>query len=70
MNGATCVDGINSNACKCAPGYAGTNCQIGRFEKKPCLKSMFVDDIYNTLPGNEAISNCDAMIVNAIFPIR
>jgi hypothetical protein len=30
LNGATCVDGINEYSCICAPGYNGTNCEIGK----------------------------------------
>ena len=29
MNGATCVDGVNSYTCDCAPGYTGQYCDIG-----------------------------------------
>ena len=31
-NSATCVDGINSYTCKCAPGYEGENCDKGQFQ--------------------------------------
>ena len=30
QNGGTCVDGINSYLCFCAPGYAGINCNDGK----------------------------------------
>ena len=30
QNGGTCSDAINSYTCICAPGYAGSNCEIGK----------------------------------------
>ena len=29
MNGATCLEGTNGYQCQCAPGFDGTNCDIG-----------------------------------------
>ena len=29
VNGATCVDGVNSFTCDCVLGYEGTNCETG-----------------------------------------
>ena len=30
LNGATCVDGVNSFTCTCVVGYMGTNCETGK----------------------------------------
>ena len=29
MNGGNCTDHLNGYACTCAPGYNGTECEIG-----------------------------------------
>ena len=31
MNGATCVDGVNSYTCTCPAGYIGTMCGTGKY---------------------------------------
>ena len=33
-NGGTCEDGINVHTCVCAPGYKGTQCEIGNVSWK------------------------------------
>ena len=30
-NKGTCIDGVNSYACACVPGFEGKNCTIGKF---------------------------------------
>ena len=30
QNGATCYNGLNEYNCTCAPGYTGTNCDVGK----------------------------------------
>ena len=30
INGATCVDAVNSYTCDCVAGYTGQYCEIGR----------------------------------------
>ena len=30
QNDGTCVDGINSYSCRCAPGWQGTKCEISK----------------------------------------
>ena len=31
MNGATCVDWVDSYSCTCPAGYVGNTCETGRF---------------------------------------
>ena len=31
VNGGTCVDQVNAYVCNCTPGYAGVNCQTGKY---------------------------------------
>ena len=31
MNGASCIDGVNSYSCNCVDGYVGRTCETGRF---------------------------------------
>ena len=30
LNGGTCIDSVNDYTCKCAVGYTGKNCSIGK----------------------------------------
>jgi len=32
LNGATCLNEIDNYICSCAPGYTGSNCEIGKFD--------------------------------------
>ena len=36
LNGATCMDGINSYTCKCVDGYRGKNCGEGKSCNSSC----------------------------------
>ena len=42
LNGAICIDGVNSYTCKCLPGYVGKQCEIGEYSRKftPILKTI------------------------------
>ena len=30
MNGASCIDGVNSYSCSCTDGYVGSTCETGK----------------------------------------
>ncbi|XP_066275645.1 fibropellin-3-like isoform X2 [Branchiostoma lanceolatum] len=50
QNGATCQDGLNSFTCHCAPGYAGTLCEIDVDEciSAPCQNGATCQDGVNS----------------------
>ena len=31
LNGAQCVEGVNSYTCQCAPGFTGNKCETGEW---------------------------------------
>ena len=32
FNGGSCIDGVNSYKCSCAPGYIGANCKKSEYK--------------------------------------
>jgi len=51
--GGTCIDGVNSYQCSCAPGYTGSNCQhrINPCDSRPCLNGAACIDRPSTRGG-------------------
>ena len=43
LNGATCVNNLNSYSCTCVPGYEGDQCETGVFTVSV---SLLTDDQY------------------------
>lgn len=50
LNGATCVDRVNSYRCVCASGFTGANCQtrINACDSLPCLNDATCINLANT----------------------
>ena len=68
MNGATCIDGINSYTCVCPHGYTGNSCQtrINQCDLEPCrFGGTCVDhgDFYTChCPQGRTGKNCDLTV--------
>ena len=43
LHGATCNDYVNMYNCTCVPGYNGTHCEVGRWDKKNVATYMYRD---------------------------
>ena len=68
QNGGTCLDGVNSYTCVCAPGFTGGNCEIDIEEcaNNPCGAHATCIDGINTFTCkcDAGFGNCDANDAN------
>lgn len=49
LHGGSCLDGVGSYRCVCAPGYAGANCQldVDECQSQPCAHGGVCHDLVN-----------------------
>ena len=54
MNGASCIDGVNSYTCNCIGGYVGSNCETGKFRFLCCVFSKLGRLVFPTIRASSS----------------